>query len=119
MYTDYTMDRVQFKKWLSMDGDVPDKNRDYTLKAIRMGLQNELTDIQRAYLLEYLNGMTMPEIAMNHGVHKSTVSRTITRGKKKIEKVIRYSNPAYLEVTVTAKRTNNTIKRRTRNERGA
>lgn len=38
-----------------------------------------LTSKQLIYLDQFLNGMTMQEIAESHGVHKSTVSRVIKK----------------------------------------
>ena len=39
----------------------------------------DLTDKQREYLEDCLNGMTLREIAAKHGVRFSTVSRTVHR----------------------------------------
>lgn len=42
-------------------------------------LYKRLTSKQLIYLDQFLNGMTMKEIAELHGVHKSTVSRVIKK----------------------------------------
>ena len=46
---------------------------------------SELTPVQLEYItLHYSEGLTMREIARRFGVNVSTVSRTISRGTKKI-----------------------------------
>lgn len=51
----------------------------------------ELTERQRQCLsLYYFNGLTMPEIASELGINKSSVSRAITRAKTRIERSMKY-----------------------------
>ena len=54
-------------------------------------LEYELSPCQKKYIhLYYLRQMTMPDIARLHGVHPSTVSRTIQRGLARLEHAMRF-----------------------------
>lgn len=54
-------------------------------------IENELTEKQRRYVLgHYFEGRTVTDIAREDGVNKSTVSRTLARGKKRIENSLKY-----------------------------
>lgn len=58
--------------------------REYT-KALYKMLENNLTKKQKCYIiLYYKDKLTVNEIAEKFGVDKSTVSRTINRGRKRI-----------------------------------
>lgn len=58
--------------------------REYT-KALYKMLENNLTKKQKCYIiLYYKDRLTVNEIAEKFGVDKSTVSRTINRGRKRI-----------------------------------
>ena len=60
-------------------------------------LQEDITEKQRtALLLYYGEGYTMQEIGEKLGVDKSTVSRTIKRGEKRLQRCLRYGAEAYL-----------------------
>lgn len=52
---------------------------------------SELTQRQRQCLsLYYYEGLTMPEIALELGINKSSVSRAIGRAKARIERSMKY-----------------------------
>lgn len=54
--------------------------------------ERELTERQaEALRLYYDEGLTMPAIALRLGVSKSTVSRTLERGRKNLIKCLQYS----------------------------
>lgn len=54
-------------------------------------IREELTDIQREVLLAYyIRELTIPQIAAERGVNKSTVSRTLHRAEKKLQRFLRY-----------------------------
>ena len=54
-------------------------------KALRILLENNLTKKQKCYIiLYYRDGLTVKEIAEKLGVDKSTVSRTINRGRERL-----------------------------------
>ncbi|MCI8423485.1 MAG: sigma-70 family RNA polymerase sigma factor [Lawsonibacter sp.] len=60
-------------------------------------LREDVTEKQRqVLLLYYAEGMTMRAIAGQLGVDKSTVSRTIKRGERRLQRCLRYGAEAYL-----------------------
>ena len=59
-------------------------------------MQEDVTEKQRkALLLYYAEGYNMREIGERMGVDKSTVSRTIKRGERRLQRCLRYG-AAYL-----------------------
>ena len=60
-------------------------------------LQEDVTPRQRQTLLMYYGqGLNMREIGERLGVDKSTVSRTIKRGERRLQRCLRYGAEAYL-----------------------
>lgn len=60
-------------------------------KACLMLIDMELTETQRRYfIMYYVNSLSMPEIAEILGVNKSSVSRSISAGLKKLRKRAKY-----------------------------
>ena len=60
-------------------------------------LQEDVTPKQRqALLLYYAEGLNMREIGERLGIDKSTVSRTIKRGERRLQRCLRYGAEAYL-----------------------
>ena len=60
-------------------------------------LREDVTQRQRqALLLYYAEGRNMREIGEKLGVDKSTVSRTIKRGERRLQRCLRYGAEAYL-----------------------
>ena len=52
----------------------------------------ELTDKQAEILhLYYDLGMSIPQIAQKQGLHKSSVSRTLRRGRERLKRYLQYS----------------------------
>ncbi len=65
--------------------------REVQIKRVQRVIREELTDIQREVLLAYyIHNQTIPQIAENRGVHKSTVSRTLHRAEGKLRRYLRY-----------------------------
>ncbi len=61
-------------------------------------LREDVTAKQRQVLLMYYGqGLNMREIGERLGVDKSTVSRTIKRGEKRLRRCLRYGAEAYLK----------------------
>ncbi len=61
-------------------------------------LREDVTAKQRQVLLMYYGqGLNMREIGEKLGVDKSTVSRTIKRGEKRLRRCLRYGAEAYLK----------------------
>src|SRR5699024_6185416 len=60
-------------------------------------LREDVTAKQRqALLLYYAEGKNMREIGESLGVDKSTISRTIKRGERRLQRCLRYGAEAYL-----------------------
>lgn len=69
-------------------------NREQLARAqhmLRRIIREQLTDKQRLYLTMYYGERrSMTEIAQSCGVSLSTVSRTLTRARRRIEEVMKY-----------------------------
>lgn len=65
--------------------------REVQLKRVKMVIESELSELQRQTLLAYyIHNRTIPEIAAERGVNKSTVSRTLKRAEANLRKFLRY-----------------------------
>lgn len=92
------MNRVFYPVDLFKDiSEEPGRNEEVDLRHERMKralyyvITNDLTKTQKSYIiLYYKHGMTISEIARKYGVNRSTVSRTITRAKEKIFRILKY-----------------------------
>ena len=61
------------------------------LQRIRRVIEMELTQKQRETILAYyFQDKTIPEIAEERGVHKSSVSRCLRRAERKLRLCLRY-----------------------------
>ncbi|MBD5145068.1 MAG: sigma-70 family RNA polymerase sigma factor [Ruminococcus sp.] len=61
------------------------------LKIMNSIIENDLTERQRQMItMYYFQHIDIPEIADKLGVNRSTVSRTISRGRKNIAKKMKY-----------------------------
>ena len=67
------------------------------VSAARKAIETELTPRQRQLIyMYYLEQKRMQDIADELGLHISSVSRTIKRGKKRLERCIRYGGRTLL-----------------------
>ena len=65
--------------------------REVQLKRVRRVIDEELTELQRETLTAYyFHRQTIPQIARERGVNKSTVSRTLRRAEEKLRRYLRY-----------------------------
>ena len=65
--------------------------RDVQLKRIQRVIREELTPLQRqAIVAYYFQQQTIPQIALERGVNKSTVSRTLHRAEEKLRRFLKY-----------------------------
>ncbi len=61
------------------------------LDRIKLVITQELTECQRRTLTDYyFRQMTIPQIAREQGVNKSTVCRTLHRAEEKLRRFLRY-----------------------------
>ena len=78
-------------------GDNSDSRR-RLIKNLRRAMELELTPRQHQIMkLYFLEGEKMHEIAEELGVNKSTVSRTISRGKLRLQRCLKYGAAGLLE----------------------
>ena len=65
--------------------------RDVQIKRVQRVIQEELTPLQRQTLMDYyFPKLTIPQIAANRGVYKSTVARTLHRAEDKLRRFLKY-----------------------------
>lgn len=80
---------------------IADDNRDQIGRLKRNlthALRQDITPKQREYMILYYGqGMSMEAIARQQGVNKSTVSRTLKRGRQRLYRCLRYGAANLLE----------------------
>ena len=65
--------------------------REVQLKRVQRVIKEELTELQRQTLMAYyFHQQTIPQIAAERGVNKSTVSRTLRRAEERLRRYLRY-----------------------------
>ena len=65
--------------------------REVQLKRVQRVMEEELTSLQRQTLTAYyFQQRTIPQIAEERGVNKSTVCRTLHRAEAKLRRYLRY-----------------------------
>ena len=65
--------------------------REVQLKRVQRVIKEELTELQRQTLTAYyFHQQTIPQIAAERGVNKSTVSRTLRRAEERLRRYLRY-----------------------------
>ena len=90
-------DKSQYAAWLQGEFAEEADFHAHTLNALRVAMDEELTDTQRKYMeMFFVYGMSMKDIGQELGVAKATVSRTINCGLERLYHVLRYANPRYL-----------------------
>ncbi len=90
----YAADMAVYARQMSSDnsGEISRLKRN-----LLRALKEDVTPRQRQLLLMYYGqGLNMREIGERLGVDKSTVSRTIKRGEKRLQRCLRYGAEAYL-----------------------
>lgn len=87
-------DKLQYRDFL-LDGNGTDFKR--LADEVCKSALNELSEKQKLYIMASVyDGLSCTEIASLYGVNKSTVSRTISRAKENLRKVLRYSNRLFI-----------------------
>ena len=65
--------------------------REVQMKRVQRVIREELTRNQREILLAYyIQNLSIPRIAEDRGINKSTVSRTLHRAEEKLRRYLRY-----------------------------
>ena len=69
----------------------PRMSREMAIERVRRVIREELTDLQREVLMAYyFQEITIPQIARERGVNKSTISRTLHRAEDKLRRYLKY-----------------------------
>ena len=69
----------------------PRLSKQVQLQRVQRVIREELTELQRQTLIAYyFQEQTIPEIAAERGVNKSTVSRTLRRAEEKLRRYLKY-----------------------------
>lgn len=91
---DVMISKYSYESWTrsqsDSETDIPYRTNLHSL--LHTVIDNELTDIEK-YTIEnhYFENKTVSEIAFDLGVNPSTVTRTISRAERKIEKFMKYA----------------------------
>ena len=65
--------------------------KEVQLKRVQRVIREELTELQRQTLMAYyFQQQSIPRIAEERGVNKSTVSRTLKRAEDKLRRYLKY-----------------------------
>ena len=65
--------------------------REVQMKRVQRVIEEELTPLQREALIAYyIQEQTIPQIARERGVQKSTMSRTLHRAEDKLRRFLKY-----------------------------
>ena len=78
--------------WNRQNAEDNSQRLDRLRRNLRQAREQELTPRQRQMLaLYYDQGMTIPRIAEELGVNRSTVSRTLRRARERLYRCLRYA----------------------------
>ncbi len=65
--------------------------KEVQMRRVNRVIEEELTELQRQTLVAYyFQQQTIPQIAADREVNKSTVSRTLRRAEEKLRRYLRY-----------------------------
>lgn len=96
---DFRLDVAAFQQWDRAMREAPDTVMAHAKHCVMVAIAEELTYAQKLYITAYfIDGLNMREIGEKYGVNKSTVSRTIARGEKRLFRALRYSNPRFIKL---------------------
>lgn len=97
--SDFKLDAAAFQQWEKAMHGAPDNMMIHAKHCVMIAIREELTYTQKLYVTAYfIDGLNMQEIGEKYGVNKSTISRTIARGEKRLFRVLRYSNPRFIKL---------------------
>lgn len=84
--------KTEYRLWLESQGEANEEQLKRLKKNLGMAIDRELTEPQRKYINDfYFKGLSVTKIAEKYAVNKSTVSRTLIRARRKLERVLKYS----------------------------
>ena len=80
------MRNIHFDSYLG-----PRLPRQLQLNRMQRAIQGGLSPTQREILIAYyFHSKSMPQIAQERGVHKSTISRTLHRAEANLQRLLKY-----------------------------
>jgi len=86
------MDLASLALWQQADADDNRQQIQRLLRNLPLAIEQELTEHQRKVLrMRFSQNMTVTAIALELGLNKSTVSRTLARCTEKLYRSLRYS----------------------------
>ena len=95
---DQTFGMVDLAMYSNMIADDNRQQISRLKRNLTHALREDITPKQREYMvLYYGQGMSMEEIGRKFGVNKSTVSRTLKRGRQRLYRCLRYGASNLLE----------------------
>ena len=84
--------KEQYRLWLDSQGEANDEQLDRLKKNLGLAIDRELTETQQKYINDfYFKGLSVTKIAEKYAVNKATVSRTLKRARRTLERVLTYS----------------------------
>lgn len=94
---DYIFELAAFNQWTCKQGGGNREDLERAKRYIQIVLNEVITPVQRKYIIcYYVDQKNMEEIAREFGVSRSTVSRTIKRGRKKAYNCLRFASPLFI-----------------------
>ncbi len=95
---DQTFGMVDLAMYSSMMAEDNREQVNRLKRNLTHALRQDITPKQREYMLLYYGqGLSMDEIGRQLGVNKSTVSRTLKRGRQRLYRCLRYGASNLLE----------------------
>ena len=95
---DETHGSVDLEVWLRLTAEDNSHQLSRLKRNLSRALRQDITPLQREYMMLYYGeNMTIPSIARRYGVNKSTVSRTLKRGRERLYRCLRYGAANLLE----------------------
>ena len=80
------MKNIRFEDYLG-----PRMSREVAWKRIQRVIREEMSEAQREILLAYyFQDKTLPQIARERGINKSTAARTLHRAENNLKRYLRY-----------------------------
>ena len=93
----WQLERSMFSAWLRESGETNEAAVEHLKNCVHVAIHECLTPKQREYLELYMSGYNGTEIAEMCGVNRSSVSRTISRGLRRLMSHIKYATPRTLK----------------------
>lgn len=88
---DNTFGMVDYRVWTDLMCDDNKDTMNRLKRNLLIALEKDITERQREYMIMYYSKrMTMEKIGEYFGVNKSTVSRTLKRGRNRLRRCLRY-----------------------------